>query len=254
MSQIKPSNSRPLLMSAPMIRALKKGWKKATRRVVKPMTKDVDEPWPNQGSHVTLADILEHLSYFVEAGYCPYGRVLDTLWIKETWQIRGWSEYYQRALINFAADEPGESSWLNVPPGQAQWLEGQAGKLKARYTASYSQVGQYQEYVVEGMMPWKSSLFMPKWASRFLLEIRDVDMALLQSMNAHDAIKEGIDKAQVIQKLRRQMGSVWSPDVEAQAYINEFSLIWDSLQENVEEAGFGANPYVWELTFEEVKP
>lgn len=53
---------RPILFSAPMIRALLAGIKRHTRRIVKPRP-GIDGEWP-----------------------CPYGNPGDRLWVRETWR------------------------------------------------------------------------------------------------------------------------------------------------------------------------
>lgn len=72
---------RPILFSAPMVRAILEGRKTQTRRVV---------------NHPAIAD----LSYIVDCGnglwgdeegdvqvLCPYGQPGDRLWVRETYQV-----------------------------------------------------------------------------------------------------------------------------------------------------------------------
>lgn len=63
---------RPILFSAPMIRALLDGRKTMTRRVVKPQPDEMFNP----SSQVALE------SWTIG---CPYGRPGDRLWVRETW-------------------------------------------------------------------------------------------------------------------------------------------------------------------------
>jgi hypothetical protein len=67
---------RPILFSAPMVRAIVNGTKTQTRRVVKPR-KD-----PDYGCHLAPSEIAgdEH-----QARLCPYGKPGDRLWVRETW-------------------------------------------------------------------------------------------------------------------------------------------------------------------------
>ena len=66
---------RPILFSAPMVRALLDGTKTQTRRVVKPTPE-----WIGQSGV---------LSYRGRVGLphalCPYGQLGDRLWVRETW-------------------------------------------------------------------------------------------------------------------------------------------------------------------------
>ena len=68
---------RPILFSAPMVRALLKSRKTQTRRVVKPQPASGVRPSPFSKSGL-------------EDGHgrelrCPYGRPGDRLWVRETW-------------------------------------------------------------------------------------------------------------------------------------------------------------------------
>lgn len=77
--------TRPILMSAPMVRALLAGTKTQTRRAIKPQptalpdgTWHVDtRPASGYSSEATMRAMLPV--------YCPYGTVGDRLWVRETW-------------------------------------------------------------------------------------------------------------------------------------------------------------------------
>lgn len=64
--------ARPILFSAPMVRALLDGRKSQTRRVVKPR----DYAWMDEHQGLREPDNAER---------CPYGKPGDRLWVRETW-------------------------------------------------------------------------------------------------------------------------------------------------------------------------
>ena len=70
---------RPILFSAPMIRAILEGRKTMTRRIVKP------RKCPSTGCELACCEIAgergEHLYHL-----CPYGQPGDRLWVREN----GW--------------------------------------------------------------------------------------------------------------------------------------------------------------------
>lgn len=73
---------RPILFSSEMVQAILQGRKTQTRRVVKPRSYicDIVDGWPYEMTEDDLQPIK-----------CPYGRVGDILWVRETWC---WNGYY----------------------------------------------------------------------------------------------------------------------------------------------------------------
>ncbi len=67
---------RPILFSAPMVRALLDGSKTQTRRIIKPQPKDRPTGWGTvengKGPETSVR--------------CPYGQPGDRLWVRETWR------------------------------------------------------------------------------------------------------------------------------------------------------------------------
>ena len=76
---------RPILFSAPMVRAILAGTKTQTRRVVKPQP-GCD---PRDDEHIDM-------------GRCPYGQPGTTLWVRETWSP---DEYEGQRTFYRADDE-----------------------------------------------------------------------------------------------------------------------------------------------------
>lgn len=68
---------RPILMSAPMVRAILYGIKTETRRVVKLPLKD-----PLTGCEIAGCELNGLMKS--HSGVCPYGQSGDRLWVKET--------------------------------------------------------------------------------------------------------------------------------------------------------------------------
>lgn len=78
---------RPILFSAPMVRALLEGRKTQTRRIVKLPAKD------GSGDNRFVFDDAEGRKRFID---CPYGEPGDRLWVRETWrpaQVDGMAWY-----------------------------------------------------------------------------------------------------------------------------------------------------------------
>lgn len=147
---------RPILMSAPMVRALLAGTKTQTRRVVKPQP-PADKPrsaWFEPG-------VMGWAPPQVPAGdwhrvRCPYGQPGGRLWVRES----------------TAEDCIGSASF-------------------ARYTAD-GFTSQLAWWYSRKSCP---SIHMPRWASRILLEIVDVRVERLQDISDADVVAEGIATA-----------------------------------------------------------
>lgn len=73
------TKERPILFSAPMVRAILAGTKTQTRRVVKPQPNVV---------HAIYNDASIHTNLISRSGdqriHCPYGKPDDRLWVRET--------------------------------------------------------------------------------------------------------------------------------------------------------------------------
>lgn len=106
MSQVK---ERPILFSAPMVRAILEGRKTVTRRAVK-------------GSGLNfLADFTPEYVALPENHFCPYGRPGDRLWVRETWARVGNSD---PGYLTFGATYPAclPPELENIPgAGEIRW-------------------------------------------------------------------------------------------------------------------------------------
>lgn len=103
---------RPILFSAPMVRALLDGTKTQTRRVVKPQPITCE-------AGTELLSISNGLAKFgsgdviTRKALCPYGQPGDRIWVRETWQkAGGGSGYWYRSTDSEADDGwPPVSQW-----------------------------------------------------------------------------------------------------------------------------------------------
>lgn len=86
--------------------------------------------------------------------------------------------------------------------------------------------------------PWRSSLFMPRWASHLTLEITAVRVERVRDITEADALAEG--------------GWTYATCPIHKAPEASFAQLWDSINAG---RGFGwqANPWVWVLGFRRVE-
>ena len=212
---------RPILFSAPMVRAILEGRKTQTRRVVKQKINPHDflggigdsrnDPY-NYGFE--NPEVMGHFITLPEQR-CPFGQVGDQLWVRESfWR---WGDYITKT------DESGE-----------RWTEWHPQDLVG-YRADHPEKPESKDGFVARAMP---SIHMPRWASRIQLEITGVRVERLQGISEADARAEGIQ---------------FECDGRVPEYTerSEFRELWSSI--NGRES-WDANPWVWVVEFQRVKP
>jgi hypothetical protein len=232
---------RGILMSAPMVRALLRDEnpKTQTRRVVKPQPHDragsSGEMWwepewfDDHGAFVSspLASVRQ-----VWDPRRFYGVPGDQLWVRETWAI-GVST---------------GNSWHTENGPIHQMVDPQ------RYPRRYAADGTDGVYG-----KWRPGIHMYRWASRITLEITDVRVQRLQDISEEDAKAEGIYPEPHPEGGDRQVwttGGVWAADDPVSAYLH----LWEDINNpkgwcpDDNPMCWGANPWVWALTFKRLAP
>ena len=159
MSQVK---ERPILFSAPMVRAILEGRKTVTRRAVKFPFIDRAVGCELSGNEIGPEEIRNN---------CPYGVPGQRLWVRETW----YCDHFE--VMRGPYLKPDDLDF-----GEAI----EDGTLV---------------YAADGLTPyeqeqptWKPSIHMPRWASRILLEITDVRVERLQDITYEQAVAEGVHR------------------------------------------------------------
>jgi hypothetical protein len=244
---------RPILFSAPMVRAILDGRKTQTRRLTKPS----EFKWPKSA----LRQIDDP---GVNGFNCRYGKPGDLLWVREAFCAH-WREPPRDAPQSYRIVTGDE-----LPP-----IEQEIG-------------GPYQPtpidimtiwYEAEGNKPfhmeWKLPDDMPRWASRITLRITDIRVERLRDISEDDALAEGCEARPFPgpwwqgyrdlgdgQLFHQQAIGETAPDwmIEPkqmpptpwldQSARDGFRSIWMGLH------GPGAwdeNPWVWVVAFERVK-
>jgi hypothetical protein len=209
-------NDKPILFSAPMIRALLAGTKTQTRRTSG--LADVNEnpdAWSlhNVGplgymakpsAKGKLGATFE--SRQIEPGalhVCPQRIPIapgDRLWVKETWRVR--SEFNHLSPTKIGEDE-GAKSAIGV------WYEADDNK------GTLIELGRT-----------RSSIHMPRWASRLTLMVTDVRVQRLQEISEMDAKAEGARP----DRYGGGMAGMYAwAGLDPDAYARGFRTLWDSI-------------------------
>ncbi len=205
-------------LSAPMVRATLNGSKTVTRRTVKGEI-------PNGAVRATRNVLgLAPTWHWMDAGgnslgkpfRCPYGSPGAHLWGREAW----------RTLWRF--DE--------LPPRDIP-----AGSPVAFYAD-----GEARDGGTSGK--FRPGMFMPRWASRILLEVTEVRVERLQDITRGQAIAEGVER----------VGDRWRhyffPDDDTEYWEfpqNSFASLWDKLNG---EGAWESNPWVFAISFRRITP
>lgn len=167
-------SERPILFSAPMIRAILAGAKTVTRRIVRlgPAESVVGvsgDPNPPPRPFVSGSN-------GDRQPLCPYGYPGDSLWVRETFCLAGPNTWSAPKTVN----------------------------PKDCYEAAYYAA------VWDRSAPtrWRPSIHMPRWASRITLEVTGVRVERLQDLTEEDAKAEGVAPSRVL-SAREEFERLW---------------------------------------------
>lgn len=221
---------RPMLFSAPMVRALLAGTKTQTRRVMRkqfpadavmaeiPATDPIGG-WVVQGHSGLWWD--DAASCFDDAVRCPYGQPGDRLWVRETHAIVPRTAY-------------------RCSDGVQQTLRPDDDHDAAIYREGWSRS--------RGGFRWRPSIHMPRWASRITLEITSVRVERLQDISEADAMAEGCTE--------NHNGYFWggphavSGLKQMATAVSAYRDLWESING---PGTWDANPWVWVVEFKRVE-
>ncbi len=209
------TKERPILFSAPMVRAILDGRKTQTRRTVKPQ--------PEQGS--TLGFLIPrpnasgscaHFHHIDARGihskeltvHCPFGIPGDRLWVRET--------------------------WCPIYPQDPTYNGGRP--IEIDYRATHSRESHWRVMDDHGTRRWKPSIHMPRWASRITLEITGVRVERLNDIGEADAMAEGTLGGH---------GAIPGYGYAATP-VEHYRHLWESLYG---PGSWSANPWVWVVEF-----
>lgn len=174
---------RPILFSAPMVRALLDGRKTQTRRVIKPQPPEgvVRHCWFDAPLYGFTRDTDVTNDWHVARLLAYKG---DRLWVKEKYRIRSWDEDGD-IWITYEADGANSRRLTADDDG---FFERLCAKVE-KAGAETDDTGNYIN--IPARVLSKPSIFMPRWASRLTLIVTDVRVERLQDISEADAIAEG---------------------------------------------------------------
>ena len=207
---------RPILMSAPMVRASMRDVdpKTQTRRVIPAPWLDAN-PETETGRAVLIAS-------------CRYGVVGDRLWVRE-------------------------AAWI-APPRFGDDVDATHRDMDGRlrfvgYDADMNDDsrGTARDYGVRKT----PSIHMPRWASRLTLEIASVRVERVQSISDADARAEGVALGQ---RPCSYVGRCNSGRCPAHNYVPAFAALWDETNGARPGCSWADDPWVFAIEFRRLPP
>lgn len=217
---------RPILFSTPMVQAILEGRKTQTRRIIKPQ--------PIEKSCTELVAKMSGHENALLYDDCKYGIPGDHLWVRETHYRYGhWKKN--------GMTKTGKQKWSFIPDphfSEVRYVDNPPMKIEKN---TFRGIGWYK----------RSSLFMPRTASRINLKITNIRVERLNDITEEDAQKEGIEK--ITCKQHPENISYRDVNCRVIAYdtaIDAFHQLWESIN------GIGSwnqNPWVWVIEFKRIK-
>lgn len=212
---------RPILFKGDMVKAVLEGRKTQTRRVLKPrpdMQRGVWRWKPKAGWDVNV----DHIN----AAMCPYGSPYhdpsDRLWVRETF-------YQHGKWVKNGKTKTGNQSWMFR--GTKRY------DLDVRFSDNPPEIIRPNKYRRPGWYK-RPSIFMPRWASRILLEVTGVRVERVQDISEDDAMAEGVLD--------------WVPNnLRGLSFVEIFRHLWNSIN-IIRRFGWDNNDWVWVVEFKRI--
>lgn len=236
---------RGIIIGAGSVLAYLRNDKSETRRVIK----KADEFACLTGDcpHDRQSDCDEFMQTF-----CPFGRIGDRLWGREAWD----------ADFTYPIGDGVElRTYAEMPPA----MRGPLACLSIFYRADGSIYNPPDKHGEEPMrseselpadelaeIRWHSPIHMPRWMARIVLEIIDVKFARLHDMTNADAVAEGVESDEYLER-EEFAQAVAPPGSVMPSPLREFERIWDSINA---KRGYPweKNDFVWVIKTKRVQP
>ncbi|WP_371333045.1 hypothetical protein [Klebsiella quasipneumoniae] len=228
---------RGMIFNAEMARAILDGRKTQTRRVIANVGHD--NCLPLQKRTKKKDGIYTHVMDAHIYGLCPFGKIGDRIWVRETWSdvnldgapavaYRADDEVYDLMGDKSLLDEDGAFNYQDPRVRKYQFAAWHSDLISG----------------IEGN--WRPSIHMPRWASRITLEITGVRVERLNSIHDVDAMREGIQNLTTCSHSDFGIPGV----VNAQHPVRAFQLLWESIYG---ADSWRSNPWVWVIEFKRIE-
>lgn len=215
---------RPIPLVDEMVRAYLAGRKSQTRRVIIPQPVGDLLAW----DWIHARCQFNYKNELSREYKCPYGKPGDRLWVREPWKIASYLEGEPMQFQYRADGGMAEENSFSDCTQYEDWYERvsrQSSDYLTKIGWPMDADGVFHWDNGESPLPWRSSRFMPRWASRLTPEILEVRVERVDWINDIDAYAEGMIGGDCVSLYRD---------------------LWNSLNA---KRGYGweTNPWVWVL-------
>ena len=233
-SPIVQVKEHPILFRTEMVQAIIAGNKTMTRRIINPQPY-WREIWGN--ASIAGSTKLEYEGFVYRKnligniekdtskliGFCPYGRIGDNLWVRESFQV-----YKDKYYFKASPDEIKNGQW---------------GKDTIPID--------YPEFNINNYS-WKPSIHMPRKACRFVLPLVNIRIERLHDISGEDAVAEGVEstnefnsKEPYLHQYKNYLDGRFDMDANG-----SFMTLFQSIHG---EEIWKLNPWVWVIEFKGMK-
>jgi hypothetical protein len=228
------NKERPILFNTETVRAILEGRKTQTRRIIKNQLQSDyeiinDKNWYDENTWISRKKTsINPDRYEITSVYkCPYGKVGDILWVRETWA---------RAIGREELTPSEMSTAIEISPERF-----------IVFKAS-SKEDTHPEHPDWGKKRWNPSIHMPRIASRISLEIINIRVERLNDISEEDAIKEGVKRHLHGYKCYNGINTIHYGVYDAcfRKAKDSFESLWVSVYG---ENSWNWNPWVWVVEF-----
>jgi len=231
----------PILFNGEMVNAIRAGDKVETRRVITSRNSYLDGEPVGKAFFSTIN--LNRAT--IDPGPSPAGNPGPYLkaprpWIENGKQV---DESVHRIYPRWWA---GDQLWVKETFNYAKQNEGNRNLVLYRADGDITVTAGAFSGPAVAKLPWRPSIFMPRWASRISLEIESIKPEPIQAITPESILREGITHHDIGPTPTRAT-RYSPPDVLREAFQN----LWDSI--NLKR-GFPwkSNPWVWAITFKPI--
>jgi hypothetical protein len=166
---------------------------------------------------------------------CRFGVPGDRLWVRETFVLEHWSDEPKvpadRPMYHYEPKDP-----LNEYDNE-YWMIPHYKATDPAPDLYYGDIDENDDG--EPKCKWSPSIFMPRWASRIMLEIVNIRVERLQEIGETEAFSEGVENLHIIFD-------------HGKSYRDTYAELWNQLNQK-RGLGWDVNPFVWVIEFKTIE-